>query len=185
MKKWVLIAALIALAGQARAQSLELYPLKSWTSSKGNAWVLGIDKSPTAGACLERELHDGQWLGGPCRDLLILSRNGHAAMHLGGAVLWNAEHGNANYALRTGFNIGPAMGAALDKIAANIPAVEGLANISLPPWANYISNIATVDGSIGYRPVHDKTVNGNLTYGAMFELNIPLADLESLIKIGL
>lgn len=147
---------------------------------------LGIDKSLTAGACVQRELHDGQWLAGPCRDVLVLTRQGVRAMHLGAAVMYNAEHGNATYSLRLGGNVGPVVQAAIDMASSEIPMLqEALGAVHVPKFLGYLGHITTVDYAVGYRPTHTADVIGNLTHGPMVKMDIPLADVLALLKLGL
>lgn len=148
-------------------------------------WKLGLDASASVGACLERELHDGQFLAGPCRDALVLAKDGKPAFHLGAAVLYNAEHGNATYQARLGFNVGPAAQAALAKTAYYIPALDSILNWKAPPWLSKIGDATTVDFAGGYRPIHDASVNGNWTYGVMVKADVPLDVVFGWLKSGL
>ena len=178
------IAAPEPIATPGASTSLNLYQIgKNWGSS--GQWAFGVDKSATAGACVQREVHDGQWLAGPCRDIFVLARHGISTAHMGGAIMWNAEHGNATYSLRLGVSVGPAARAFLLKASEALPGLENLAAWSPPRFLGYISDIATVDFAGGYRPTHDASVNGNWTYGPMVKLDIPLDDVYALIKAGL
>jgi len=180
-------AAPVAVA--APAPNLDLFQIGS-NFGKNHSWEVGIDKSPNVDACLQREVHDGQWLAGPCRDIFILAKKQadgslQPVAHLGAAILYNADHGNASFSARAGLNVGPAAHVMLVKVSDDIPGLEGLANITFPKWAAYLGDATTVDFAVGYRPVHDASVNGDLTYGPMAKLSIPLDDLYSLVKIGI
>lgn len=136
----------------------------------------GVTNNYNIGACVERELHDGQWLAGGCKDILYITRLNSSnvwtkAFHLGGAYMANAQHGNQSYQLKAGFNLGAlgALGASALSLAA--PAVS---DIKLPPWTQYIGNAITLDFAGGYRPIHDSSVNGNWTYGIMASVNVPI-----------
>lgn len=178
-----------APAAAPAAQSLDLLQIGS-SFGKNRAWEVGIDKSPVLDACIQREVHDGQWLAGPCRDVLVLAKldaSGalHPVAHLGAAIMYNAEHGNASFSMRAGVNVGPAAHALMVKLADDIPGLEGISNITFPKWASYLGSVTTVDYAVGYRPTHDASVNGNLTHGPMAKMSIPLDDLYSLVKIGI
>jgi hypothetical protein len=178
-----------AVVAAPAVQSLDLFQIGN-SFGKNKSWEVGIDKSPVLDACIQREVHDGQWLAGPCRDVLVLAKMDasgmlHPVAHLGAAIMYNAEHGNASFAMRAGVNVGPAAHALLSKMADDIPGLEGISNITLPKWASYIGSVTTIDYAMGYRPVHDASVNGNLTHGPMAKMSIPLDDLYSLVKIGI
>lgn len=136
----------------------------------------GVTNNYDIGACVERELHDGQWLAGGCKDVLYLlhadsAGNVNKFMHLGGAVMSNAEHGNTTYQIKAGLDLnalGTLTSNGLNLIAPNL-------NINVPPWVSHVGNAITLDGTFGYRPVHDASVNGNLTYGIMAMVNVPIA----------
>lgn len=144
-------------------------------------WKLGLDASSTAGACVERELHDGQWLAGPCRDVLLLAKDSKVAFHLGGAVMSNAEHFNTTFQLRMGLNLGPVVKAGLDRI----PALDSLANLNPPPWVSKLGNATTLDFAGGYRPHHTADVYGNWTYGVAVKVDVPLDAAFGWLKTGL
>lgn len=137
-------------------------------------WKLGLDAGVTGSACIERELHDGQFLAGPCRDILLLAKDGHVAFHIGAGIMSNTQHGNTSFQGRFGFNIGPAARASLLSAADKIPVLENVASIQLPPWASKIGDAMTVDFAGGYRPTHDSSVNGNWTYGVAVKVDLPL-----------
>lgn len=183
MKKIILTVALMAPM-MAQAQSLDLYKLGKNFGSTGQ-WQFGIDKGATAGACLQREVHDGQWLAGPCRDVLILARNGAKAAHLGAAVMYNADRGNATYSLRAGVNVGSASKAFLVELSQKAPLLESIGDLKAPKWAAYLGSITTLDYAVGYRPKHNADVKGNWTHGPMFKMDFPLEDLYALIKLGI
>lgn len=187
MKKTVLM--LILAISPAAAQEPAPQPaLSGWhnlhTFGEGH-WKLGLDTAEVLGACAERELHDGQFLAGPCGDGLILAKDATARFHLGAAVLYNSEHGNATYQARLGFNVGPMVQAALAKAADGIPALDAIAQWNAPPWLSKIGKITTLDFAGGYRPIHDDSVNGNWTYGIMAKVNVPLDVVFGWLKSGL
>lgn len=147
----------------------------------------GITKKFNMDACLERELHDGQWLAGGCKDILfVLRRRGNGdtvkTAHLGFAVMKNAERGNTSLQLKGGLDLGSAAQAM--QAALNIAAPR-LAEIGsdLPPWTGKLGNMLTLDFAIGYRPIHDASVNGELTYGVIMGVNVPIQEtFEWLVK---
>ena len=151
-----------------------------WTAGT-SPWQFGIDASPTVGACVERELHDGQWLAGPCRDVLLLAKDHKVAFHLGAAAMSNAEHGNTAFQLRFGFNTGP-----VAKFAASkIPLIDQLANWTPPPFLSHLADATTIDFMGGPRPVHDSSVNGVWTYGVGVKVDVPLDVVYSWLKGGM
>lgn len=194
MKYWLIIGISLICFGSISAMaqdssvtsapstSLNLIQLGHFNNPR---WQFGIDKSATVAGCIQRELKDGQWLAGPCRDIFVLAKDGISRAHLGGAIMYNAEHGNASYEIRAGIALGPATRAAVDKLAETAPGLEVLTQIKLPKWAAYLTDITTLDFAAGYRPIHTADVVGNWTYGPMAQMNFPLEDLYSLLKIGL
>lgn len=179
MKRILLIVVLFALAGDAWCQTSLLNIGGSFGST--GEYQFGIDKGSVVGGCVQRELANGQWLAGPCRDVFVLQKKGLNVLHLGGAVMYNAEHGNPNYDLRIGANVGAATSALLSKVAEDIPYLSSLGSLSLPPFLIYLGNITTADYAVGWNPVHTPDVNGNFRHGPMVMLNIPLSDVEALL----
>ena len=150
----------------------DVYVMGTFGSS---SWSYGVTNNFDVGACIERELHDGQWLAGGCKDILYLlhaDAAGNVAKfaHLGGAVMSNAQRGNTTYQLRAGCDLntfGLALGTGVSLVAPNL-------SLTPPPWVSRVGNAITFDGTFGYRPVHDASVNGNLTYGLMAMVNVPI-----------
>lgn len=177
-----IIALILLLAAPAAAQIPGWVNLHSFGDGR---WQLGLDGSSSVGACLERELHDGQWLAGACRDVLLLAKDSKVAFHLGAAVMSNAEHGNTSFQARAGFNVGPVTQAALDKLADRVPQLDRLTGWNLPPWLRRVGDATTLDFMGGYRPNHDSSVNGNWTYGVGVKLDIPLDAAFGWLKSGL
>ena len=191
MKRIVcIVAAVMCFATALRAQeptqakSLDLYKIgKNW-GSRGQ-WQFGIDKGLTLGGCIQRELHDGQWLAGPCRDVFVLARDGYSMIHLGAYVNYNAERGNASYGPRLGVSVGRFGNYVLEKASESVPWVEHYASWKAPPFMQYLGSIMTLDYGVGYRPVHTSDVIGNWTHGPMFKLDIPIDDIYALLIKGL
>lgn len=153
---------------------------------KGSNWQYGVTNHYDIGACVERELHDGQWLAGPCKDILYLlhvdaAGNLNKFAHLGGAVMYNSGHGNASYQIRVGVNAG-SLGAVLSN---GISIVAPNLNLTPPPFVSYMANAVTFDYSAGYRPVHDSSVNGNFTHGPQVMVNVPIATTFEWLVSGL
>jgi hypothetical protein len=180
--------------GMQAVTTLDLYPIGKHFGADGQ-WQFGIDKSATVGACVQRELHDGQWLGGYCRDIFILAKTIESAdklsvnqvpmFHVGVDALYNVQKSNGSYGVRAGFNIGGVAKTMLQKAASELPVLESLANWTAPPFIAYIDQITTIDYGVGWRPIHDSSVKGSLTYGPMAMVNIPLSDVWGLISSGL
>lgn len=194
MKRWLLAAALICFGSLARAQSSPIPPspkasIPGWyqlhTFDSGGHWRLGLDASTSVGACIERELHDGQWLAGPCRDVLLLAKDASVAFHLGVAAMSNAEHGNTAFQLRAGFNLGPAARAGVATAVDHLPVLEHALDWSAPPFLAKLADATTVDFMGGPRPVHDSSVRGAWTYGVGAKVDIPLDTLVNWLKGGL
>lgn len=151
-----------------------------WTAADSR-WQFGLDGSLTVGACLERELHDGQFLAGPCRDALLLAKDHKVVFHVGGALMSNAERGNTAIQLRAGFNLGP-----LAKFAASkLPLVDQLLEWNPPPFMSHLADATTIDFMGGPRPVHDASVNGNWTYGVGAKVDVPVDVVFGWLKGGL
>jgi len=187
----VVVAMLSVTVSQAlETRSLDLYKIgKNW-GSRGQ-WQFGIDKGLTAGGCIQRELNDGQWLAGPCRDVFVLARRDPVTndvdnmIHLGPYIMYNAERGNPSYGARLGFTAGNVARAMLDKAAENIPVLEFYAGWKAPPFLHYLRKILTLDYGIAWRPDHSADVIGNWTHGPMFKLDIPIDDIYGLLTKGL
>ena len=151
-----------------------------WTDASSR-WQFGLDASPTIGACLEREIHDGQWLAGPCRDVLLLAKDHKVAMHMGVAAMSNAERGNTALQVRLGFNLGP-----IAKYAASkIPVVDQILDWNPPPFLAHLGDATTLDFMGGPRPIHDASVNGIWTYGVGAKVEVPVDVVVGWIKAGL
>lgn len=201
MKHWLLAVALICFGSQAKAQDAAPAPVPDAPVSapvsldwykigqpfgKSKAWQFGLDTSAMpAGGCAQRELNDGQFLAGPCREILLLARNGVSTFHLGAAALANAERGNMTYGPRLGVNIGSAAKATLASLAQKAPIIENLLDYPMPKFIKYVDKVLTVDYGVGYRPKHDANVRGNITHGPMVKLDLPLDDVIALLKLGL
>lgn len=158
------------------------YPLHTFS---GGHWKLGLDASATMGACVERELGDGQWLVGPCRDILLLAKDSSVAFHLGVAAMSNAERGNTAFQLRAGFNVGPVARSLLAKTVDRIPVLERVTSWNLPPWMNKLADMTTLDFAGGPRPFHDASVDGLWTYGVAAKIDLPVDVLVGWLKSGL
>ena len=137
-------------------------------------WTGRLDLSPTVSPLVIRELHDGQWLAGITKEnLWHLDYNSITGsqwdgqrLHAGVFEAWNAEHGNATFGIVSGFDIPVALSQAIFSIGNAI----GLTNTFKP--AQYLASALSLDGLVGYRPWHDASVNGDLTYGVACRLNI-------------
>lgn len=172
------------------ASSLTWYKLGS-SFGGSSAWQFGLNMDPMpASGCLQRELHDGQWLAGPCRKILLLAKQQsdgsfRSIFHVGAYALANTERANWAYGPMAGVDVVGASAAALGKVAGNLPYVEGLLDWTPPPFISYINNILTVDFGVAYRPNPTADVKGHWTYGPMVTLNIPLDDVIGLLRTGL
>lgn len=161
--------------------NLDLYNV-GHALGQGGQWQFGIDKSPTAGACVMYDVPDKKLLAGPCRDVLILAHNGQRALHAGGAVLYELNdlaQKHPFYMARAGVNVGPAAHAALVHLSEKIPYLESLADYKAPVWAQYLGSIATVDAAGGYNP-NPYSNEVRWPWGAQLKLDFPLADIASL-----
>lgn len=161
----------------------DVYKLGTFGSS---AWSYGVTNNFDVGACVERELHQGAWLAGGCKDVLYLlhadaAGNIYKAAHIGGAIMSNAQHGNMTYQIKAGVDLNT-LGATIEN--AIILAAPNL-DITPPPWVQQLGNAITFDGALGYLPVHDASVNGNLTYGIMANVNVPISTTFEWIAQGL
>lgn len=181
--KRIAIAVLLLIGTEAslRAESLSLFQIGHNFGSSGQ-WRFGVDKAATVGGCAQRELSDGQWLMGPCRDVFVLARYEEVAFHAGFAVLYNTEGGNASYTARLGVNVGPAAKAGLVKLSEVIPSLDKIWDLHLPPFLNYLGHVTTIDYGVGWRPIHTPDVFHNLTHGPMAKMDIPFDDLKILVK---
>ena len=180
----VMLFAMSVKAATPEPRTLDLYKIgKNW-GSRGQ-WQFGIDKGLTLGGCIQRELHDGQWLAGPCRDVFVIARNGDPVIHLGAYVNYNAERGNASYGPRLGVSVGRFGNFCIEKASELIPAIEAYSKWKAPPFMQYIGSVVTIDYGVGWRPQHDESVKGELTHGPMFKLDIPLDDVYGLLIKGL
>lgn len=151
-----------------------------WTPASSR-WQFGLDSSMSVGACLEREIHDGQWLAGPCRDILLLAKDHKVAMHMGVAAMSNAERGNTALQVRLGFNLGP-----IAKYAASkIPVVDQILDWNPPPFLAHLGDATTLEFMGGPRPIHDASVNGIWTYGVGAKVEVPVDVVVGWIKAGL
>ena len=181
--KRILVAALMFLTVPASAQ-LNLYPIgKNWGSV--GQWQAGINKNLAVGGCLQREAHDGQFLAGPCVDPFVIARAGQDVFHLGAYVMFNSEHANASYGPRIGVTLGPVVKAGLSALSTRFPTIEQYVGWSPPKFCLYLDKVLTFDFGVGYRPKHSADVNGNLTWGPMVKLSIPLDDIYALLHAGL
>lgn len=179
-----------AYAQEAAPSSMEWYKLGS-PFGKNKAWQFGLDTSlMPAGGCVQRELHDGQWLAGPCRDIFLLAKaqddgSFRSIFHLGAYAMANAQRVNWSYGPRFGVNAGQVVKLGLVKIIDNVPYLEALADLHLPKFMQYADKVLTFDYGVAYRPVHDSSVNGNWTHGPMVKLDLPFSDVVGLLKTGL
>ena len=190
MKNLALALMLLAAPSCLMATGLDLYPIgKNW-GGRGQ-WQFGLDKGLTAGGCIQREIHDGQWLAGPCRDVFVIARKDKNdgemdnMIHLGPYIMYNAERGNPSYGARLGVTAGNMARAALDELSRSIPILEFYADWKAPPFLQYTRKILTLDYGIAWRPAHTADVNGEFTHGPMVKLDIPLDDLYGLLVKGL
>lgn len=133
-------------------------------------------------ACVERELHDGQWLAGACYPILHLTDRGRRRAHLGVAVLSNAEHGNTSFQLTAGITTATVADRVQQAVGLLAPR---LADLDLPPWVGKLGHLLTLNVAGGYRPIHDASVNGNFTYGIAANINIPVDKVFDFLKGGL
>lgn len=152
-------------------------------------YSFGVTKTFNTDACIERELNDGQWLAGGCKDILfVLRRRGNGdtvkTAHLGLAVMKNAERGNTSLQVKGGLNLGT-IGQSLQAMV-NLAAPR-LADIGsdLPPWTEKLGHILTLDFAAGYRPIHSEDVRGNFTYGVIVGVNVPIQDTFEWLAKGL
>lgn len=153
----------------------------AWGPSK--AWQFGIDTSPTLGACAFLGLAKGQspkYILGPCRDFVLLAKNGTPIYHAGAELLGydvaDVSHSHPYYLARFGVNVGPAASSALQFVADRIPYVEQLIDWKAPAPLQYLGKITTVDGG-GGPGLHAKPV-----WGAAIKANVPLEDLAAAFK---
>lgn len=141
------------------------------------SWQIQFDATADATFCGMRELHDGQWLAGTCRDLFYLTHaqsDGltHKFAHVGVGVFWNGEHGNATVALKGGLNFGTAIQEGLQLLGMQYPSLQAM---GAPPFLQKVGDMTSLDFALGYRPIHDASVNGDLTYGIAFNLRVPFS----------
>lgn len=185
MKHWLAAAALICFGSVAHAQDQAAPTIPGWYqlhwTPAASKWQFGLDASPSVGACLERELHDGQWLAGPCRDILLLAKDHKVAFHIGAAAMSNAEHGNTAFQMRAGFNVGPVA----KFVAGKLPLIDQLLEWNPPPFLGKLADATTIDAMGGPRPVHDASVNGPWTYGFGVKVDVPLDVVYGWLKAGL
>ena len=139
----------------------------------------GVTNNFDLGACVERELNDGQWLAGGCKDLVYFLRqdldgNWQKAGHLGAAFMSNAEHGNQSFQLKVGMDLGSMAASLANMVSVTAPSLKSNAAV-LPPWVSKMAEAVTLDFAGGYRPFHDSSVNGDWTYGVMATVNVPIA----------
>lgn len=166
----------------AQSAPLDLYKFGG-AFGRDKSWQIGLDKSPTAGACMVYDVADKAYLAGPCRDFIILSRRGEAAAHLGYAMLFDLgdmAQAHPAHNLRAGLNVGPAAKAALARVAEKIPALEDLAGYRAPGWAAYLGRITTLDAALGYRP-DPAAGQARWPWGFGLKADIPLSDLVTLL----
>lgn len=146
----------------------------------GGLWQFGAYTGQTADGCFGRDLVHGRWLGGPCRDGVILAHRGQDAVHAGFMVGYTyrdpaGPSGKAVYLARLGVNIGPATAAAADFLADRLPPFEALVSWTPPKWLGYVGKVSTLDG-MGDPFSGSAGVSGKVT--------IPLNDIWSLISGG-
>ena len=161
----------------------DVYVLGAFGTSN---WSYGVTNNYDVGACVERELHDGQWLAGGCKDVLYLLHADAAGnlskfAHLGGGVMSNAQHANTTYQLRAGVDattLGSTLGGAINLAAPNL-------NLNVPPFVSHLGQAITFDFTAGYRPTHDASVNGNFTYGLEAMVNVPITTTFEWLISGL
>lgn len=155
------------------------------------AWQFGLDTSKMpAGGCVQRELNDGQWLAGPCRDILLLGKQQDSLdpkiiFHLGAYAMANSERANWAYGPRLGINTGQAAKLLFGQVVSNVPYLESLADWKAPAFISYLDKVLTLDYGVGYRPIHKSDVHGNLTHGPMVKLDLPINDVIALLRLGL
>lgn len=139
--------------------------------------------------CIERELHDGQFLAGGCKDGLYALRrrtdgNFVKAAHLGLALMANAQHGNPSLQVKGGLNLGT-FGQIMAKAVSVVAPKFADVGSTLPPWTQKIGDVIEFDFAGGPRLWHDKSVNGNWAYGFMATLNVPIEICFDWISGGL
>lgn len=167
MKHWLLAVALVCFGSTANAQ---LYPIGRSFGSSGQ-FQFALDKLPAIGGCVLDERMDAQFLGGPCLDPLDMLVHGEPALTLGGAVLYNAEHGNPTYNIQVGFVAGTIAKNTITSIAEKIPVFESLTSIELPKFWTEVSKRTRFLLSAGPRPIHTKDVHSNFTAGFGFRID--------------
>lgn len=185
MKKLLPLLALMFIAVSVKAQTQPTDVLS--LGSIGSTWEYGITNNYDIGACVERELHDGQWLAGGCKDVFYIlhqdsSGNYQKSFHLGGAYMSNAQHGNQSFQLKAGIDM-----AALGTLGATAISLIApkTSSLTLPPWVGKVGNMITLDFAGGYRPIHDSSVNGNWTYGIAASVNVPITTTFQWLIAGL
>lgn len=192
MKRWLLAAVLLVFAAQAKAQSsvapasppsMVLLPIGSPFGANG-AWQFGLNVGGVPGACLQRDVAYGQWLVGPCYELLDLAKKNStgaldSVFNVGGHALYNAQGAGASYGLHAGANVLATSGAVLQEVAQLFPYLESIADWQAPPWTRYVTNIVTVD--YGF----DLPIGRKWGHGPTLELNIPLPSLRQIQQNGL
>jgi len=189
MKMLAAVLLLTILVNPCRAQTAAVAdPLAISTSSwikiggpwgPGQAWQLGFDASPTAGACGFYNAAGKNFIVGVCRDLLIAAHNKRPAMHLGfqfGYDVLDTNKSKPYYLGRFGLSVGPALRNSLTALTDKIPYLDSLSSFKAPAWAQYLGDIASVDAGggpgVGHKPA----------WGGGLKVDIPLGDLAALIS---
>lgn len=137
------------------------------------SWQFGLDVGATEDNCAAWAVQHHQGLVGACRDVFLLLHNKQRALHLGGEILGRSGGGPV-YGARLGVNVGPAVSAALDKVADKIPALEELTSWKAPVALSYIGKVSSIDYSA-------LLIDGGVDHGPGLKVSIPLADLQSLV----
>ena len=138
------------------------------TFGPSDNWQFGLDKSLTAGACGAYAIRSKLYLGGPCRDVLLLTKDQVRVFHLGMARLGGLWAG------RAGVDVGNFVAAGASYAVNRLPYLESLEGWTLPSWAQYIGKVSKVD----YMVLYD---GGRFDHGPTLKLDIPLADLLDLL----
>ena len=175
--KSVLAVVVFFTASAASAQqpkpSLDLLKIGS-AFGESDQWQFGIDKSPTVGTFLMREMTRGKYLGGPCRDFVVLAKDGEPMLHLGVYQGYEMPGGAPHTGVRIGVTVGNVGRAVLEESAELLPVLEKYADWKAPPSLQYLRKILTLDYGFGY--------HGRFEHGPQVKLDIPVGDIWKLIS---
>lgn len=104
---------------------------------------VALDYNPMVGACIGRDWTDGKWIGGPCHNGVVGTRNNIPVIVTGFAILYDADHLHPDYQLMAGGNLF-GLGAAVANDAMNL-------GISGPPWLQKAGECAYIYYGLGHR----------------------------------